>query len=64
MEKTVIVKEWLKGHSRKYLEELKYEIIKNKVEYCRINTRDKKKLAKKLVNEELLKYYREEMMRW
>lgn len=61
MEKTLIVKEWLRGHSRKYLEDLKYNEIKNKSEYCRLNARDKKKIAKSLVCDELLKYYKEEM---
>lgn len=63
MEKTKIIQEWLRGHTRKYLEELKYNEIKNSVEYCRTTARDKKKIAKKLVNDELLKYYREEMMK-
>lgn len=62
MEKSIIIKEWLRGHTRKYLNELKYNQIKNSVEYCRINAREKKKIAQKLVNDELLKYYREEMM--
>lgn len=61
MEKTYIVKEWLKGHSRKYLEELKYKEIKNKSDYCRFKATEVKKIAKQLVNEELLKYYKEEM---
>lgn len=61
MEKTLIVKEWLRGHSRKYLEDLKYNEIKNKAEYSRLKATDKKKIAKSLVNEELLKFYKEEM---
>lgn len=62
MEQSIIIKEWLRGHTRKYLNEIKYNQIKNSVEYCRINAREKKKIAQKLVNDELLKYYREEMM--
>lgn len=62
MEKTIIISEWLKGHTRKYLEEIKYNQIKNNVEYARIRANEKRKIAKKLVNDELLKYYREEMM--
>lgn len=62
MEKSIIIKEWLRGHTRKYLNEIKYNQIKNSVEYCRIGAREKKKIAQKLVNDELLKYYREEMM--
>lgn len=61
MNKTYIVKEWLRGHSRKYLDELKYNEIKNKSEYARIKATDKKKIAKRLVDDELLKYYKEEM---
>lgn len=61
MNKTYIVSEWLKGHSRKYLDNLKYNEIKNKSEYARIKATDKKKIAKRLVDDELLKYYKEEM---
>lgn len=63
MEKTNIIKYWLQGHTRSYLVEIKYNEIKNKVDYCRLNARDKKKIAQKLVEEELLKYYKEEMMK-
>lgn len=63
MERSIIIKEWLHGHTRSYLVEIKYNEIKNKVDYCRLNSRDKKKIAQKLVEEELLKYYREEMMK-
>ena len=64
MERTKIVNEWFKGHSRKYLEELKYNEIKNDVKYYRLRPAEKRKIAQKLVNEELLKYYREEIIKW
>ena len=61
MKKTYIVQEWLYGHSRKYLENLKYNEIKNKSEYARLNAKEKRYIAKSLVTDELLKYYKEEM---
>lgn len=61
MEKTYIVSEWLKGHSRKFLDDLKYKEIKNKSDYCRFKATEVKKIARRLVDDELLKYYKEEM---
>lgn len=61
MNKTYIVSEWLKGHSRKFLDDLKYKEIKNKSDYCRFKATEVKKIARRLVDDELLKYYKEEM---
>lgn len=64
MERTLLIKEWFRGHSRKYLEEMMYNSIKNDSTYYRLSKSEKRKVAKKLVNNELLKYYKEEMSKW